>query len=217
MTGAGTTGATGPKGATGPTGMTGAGTTGATGATGPSGATGPTGVGLTYSYTWFDAGSGIYPTASNGASVATWETPTNQVNSEFLDFAPSVDSYAQIRYPMPALWDGGTVRVKIYWTSLSNVGDVKWGIQGQLQGDNVAIDSAWGTAVTTTDTALGTGVHQITTTLTGITFAGTTSAAQMAYLRIYRNGSSGSDTMSTSVARLLGVQLQYGTTTISPW
>ena len=222
--GAGSTGATGPSGPSGPSGPTGAGTTGATGPSGPSGATGPSGPtgatgpsgpsgpsGATPNGQLFLSSAGMWPSTSNGcAEAAKTEYGTNDVDLYQLAFDKDSDEFAQATIAMPSDWDGGTVTATFYWTTASGDGGssetVQWACQGRSYANDEAIDQAWGTAQSVSDTWIADLDLHVTSATSAITIGGTPAASELVQFRVYRDVSEddlGADT------QLLGVMIAY--------
>jgi hypothetical protein len=81
-----------------------------------------------------------------------------------------------------------------------------WGVQALCVGDDDAIDTAWGTAQTVTDTLTATGDMMVTAETGAITAAGSPAEADTLWVRVYRDADNGSDTFSAD-AILLSVEL----------
>ncbi len=208
-TGATVTGPTGPSG-TGPTGPTG--DTGATGATvtGPTGDTGPTGP--AYTGTLILTAAGGWPATTTGcAANALVEFATNHVDLYTLDFDTAADEYAEWMIAMPSDWDGSTVTATPYWTCTGggSAQTVCWAVQGRSLGNDDAIDQAWGTPQTSTDTWIADGDVHIGPATSAITLAGTPAAGELVAFRVYRDVSA--DNLGVD-ARLLAVRIVFGIT-----
>lgn len=165
---------------------------------------------------WIDAGA-LVPRTSNGPATATVELSTNKQNFDCLDFDASAAEYAQFKLSLPEQWGAGTVKARIFWTAASGSGAVVWAVQGVACSDGDAMDASWGTAVTVTDTLLSANDCHIATTGT-ITIGGSPAVADLVYFQVYRDATSGSDTLAVD-ARLLGIKLQYveSSTEASAW
>lgn len=156
---------------------------------------------------WIDAGA-MVPRTTNGAATATVELSTNKENFDCLDFDASAIEYAQFKLSLPDQWGLGTVKAKFYWTAASGSGDVIWALQAQAFSDDNAMDAAFGTAQTVTDTLLTANDCHVTSATAAITIGGTPATGDLVYFQVYRNATSGSDTLAVD-ARLLGIKLQY--------
>lgn len=157
----------------------------------------------------FLSAAGMWPSTTSGCATNTKnEYGTNDVDMYSLDFDASTDEYAQATVWMPDDWNAGTVTAKFMWTAASSSGDVVWGLQGISYANDDAIDSAWGTAQTATDTLTATGDICITSATSAITLAGTPAAGEPVQLRVYRDADAGGDTLAAD-AMLLGVKIYY--------
>jgi hypothetical protein len=150
-----------------------------------------------------------WPSTTNGcAAAAQNEYGTNDVDMYSLDFDPDSDEYAQWTVWMPDDWDADTITFKVAWTAASDSGDVIWGLQGRSYADDDAIDAAWGTAQTVTDTLTAVDDVCVTTESAAVTLAGTPAAGELTQFRLYRDADAGGDTLGAD-AQLLGVKIYY--------
>lgn len=136
------------------------------------------------------------------------EFVTNDVDMQLIDFDASTDEYVQWTGVLPDNYDGGTITATFYWTAASGSGDVIWGLQGRCFGDSDAIDQAWGTAQTVTDTLITADDVHITSATSAITLAGTPAGGELCQFRVYRDADAGGDTLAVD-ARLIAVKLEY--------
>ena len=152
----------------------------------------------------------IFPSTTGGsAALAQVEYGTNDVDLKTLDFDQSTDEFAQFTLWMPDTWDGSTITFKAAWTAASGSGDVIWGLQGRAYADDDAIDQAWGTAQTVTDTLLATDDLHYSPVSSALTLAGTPAAGQLVQFRVYRDADAAGDTHSAD-AKLLAIKVYYG-------
>lgn len=157
----------------------------------------------------FIKASDMYPGTTSGcAALAQTELATNDVDIQTLDFDQTTEEYAQFSYIMPDDWDAGTVTFKAIWTAAAGSGDVIWGLQGISFADDDALDAAWGTAQTSTDTLLATDDVHVSPESSAITLAGTPAAGELVIFRLYRDADDGSDTL-TGDAKLIGLKIYY--------
>jgi hypothetical protein len=99
---------------------------------------------------WVPAGAMIART-TNGAASVTTESTTNKVMTKSLDFDQTTQEFAQFVVAMPKSWDEGTVTFVPYWTAAAGSGGVVWSLAGLARSDDDAIDTAFGSAQTSTD------------------------------------------------------------------
>jgi hypothetical protein len=125
-----------------------------------------------------------------------------------MDFDKDTDEFCQWTVWMPNNWDGGTITAAFMWTAASGTGDVIWGLQGRSHGNDDAIDQAWGTAQTVTDSLITVGDVHITSATSAITLAGTPAAGELIQFRAYRDANAGGDTLGVD-ARLIGAKVYY--------
>lgn len=164
---------------------------------------------------WIPAGAMVART-TNGAAPGTIETTTNKNMIRTLDFDASTAEYAQFSINMPKSWNEGTVTAVFVWShaaTTTNFG-VAWELAGVAVSDDDAIDVAFGTAQTVTDTGGTTNDCYITSATSAITIAGTPAANDLVMFQVNRAPANGSDTMAID-ARLHGVRLMYTIDTLT--
>lgn len=162
---------------------------------------------------FFLSAAGMWPSTTNGCDDAQKvEYGTNDIDIYVLDFSTGVDEYAQVTTVMPDDYDGNTITAQFRWLAPGGSGDVVWGLQGIAYVDNDAIDVAWGTAQTVTDTLTAVGDECVSAETSAITLAGSPTAGCRVQFRVSRKGTDGSDTLG-AVARLIGVTIRYTRTT----
>ncbi len=146
------------------------------------------------------------PTTTNGcAAIATGETSTNKVCYDYLAFDDTTSEYAYATTALPKSYLSGTLEARFVWTAAAGTAaqTVIWGIAGRCYADDGALDAAYGTAATATDSYIAAGdVHE--TGWTAFTPADD-AADRFLALRVYRDVS---DT-KTSDAHLLAVVLRW--------
>lgn len=158
---------------------------------------------------WIPAAS-FEPSTTGGCStVQKIEfSPGNTVELLVLDFDGTASETAFMPIAFPKHWNAGTITMRWYYIVNAAVSTtVTWGARLVSVADNEAVNVAHGTAVSVTDTYLGTANKQAITALSAaITVSGTPADGEIVYLRIFRDPTV--DT-TTQDARLIGVQLQY--------
>ena len=150
----------------------------------------------------------IIPAITNGPSSNTSETSTNKVGYDTVDFDPSIEESATVLIRTPTGWTGTTFTASVTWTADSGSGGVVWGISGRFLANDDAIDSAFGTEVTSTDTLLAASDLHESPTTSAITAGGTAAASRILVLKIARKVSNGSDTLGAD-ARLIGLRIYW--------
>jgi len=174
-----------------------------------------------------EAGTGVYRTlyidagamvacSTNGAATGTY-TPTGSDNMtvDVYDFDSSTSEGVQFKVAMPDEWNGGTVKVKFFWTAASGSGGVVWALKGGAFSDDDAFGAGLGTAQQVADTLLATGDNHVTSATPAITIGGTPALGDIILFDIHRLPADGSDTLAAD-ARLLGVSIQYLESTTEP-
>lgn len=153
------------------------------------------------------------PSATGGcATLATVQSGANFPDIVSLDFDAGTVEYAQFALAMPKKWNEGTITFKVYWShaaTTTNFG-VAWSLQAVADSDDDAIGSAFGTAITVTDTGGTTDDLYVTSESSAVTIAGTPAAEDMVFFRVARETGNGSDTMAID-ARLMGIVLYITT------
>lgn len=158
---------------------------------------------------WFPIGAFTAAT-TNGAASASAETTTNKNVLNTLDFDAATIESAQAVIGLPDSYDGGVIRARVYWThpaTSTNFG-VVWSLSAAARGDNEGLDTAFGTAVTVSDTGGTTNNLYITAETANITIGGTPAPRDLIHLKLERLATDGSDTMAVD-AKALGVMLYF--------
>lgn len=150
----------------------------------------------------------MYARTTTGAATGSIESSTNKVVSKSLDFDSASTEYAQFTVAMPKSWDESTVTAQFVWShpsTTTNFG-VAWYIQGLALSDSNALDTAFGTAVGTTDTGGTTDAIYMTLESGAVTIGNTAAEGDFVYFQIYRKHDDAGDTMAVD-ARLHGIRL----------
>ncbi len=157
--------------------------------------------------------SAVLSATTSGADCTQQiETATNKVNYKVCDFDAATKEYVTFSFPAPKSWDEGTLTFQPVWqTAGTNTGNVIWGVQCMAASDGDTLDTAYGTAQTSTDAGSGTAnVERIGTESSAITCSGTPAEGDIIYVRIYRDAAAGGDTL-TGDARLHSIKLYLTT------
>lgn len=160
---------------------------------------------------WVPAGAMTARTTS-GCAPGTSETTTNKIMLKTLDCDAGSDEFAQFHIAMPKSWNEGTVTATFYWTHGSTDTNfaVVWGIQCVSISDDDALDAAFGTAQTVTDTGGTTNDVYVTSATDAVTCGGTPAEGDITYFQVYRDANNGSDTLAVD-AKLIGIKVIYTT------
>ena len=143
---------------------------------------------------------------TNGAASGTTESATNKVMNKTLDFDTTTQEYAQFTIAFPKGWNEGTVTFVPYWTAASGSGTVVWTLAGVSLSNDDAIDTAFGTAQSSSDTLItAVDIHEGPES-SAITIAGTPAAGDITYFQVSRDV--GTDTLGVD-AKLIGIKLIY--------
>jgi hypothetical protein len=160
---------------------------------------------------WVPAAA-IYSRTTTGASIGTIETTTNKIILRTLDFDTATQEFAQFAIQMPKSWNESTLICQFIWShpaTTTNFG-VAWEIQAVAFADDDAADTAFGTAVTVTDTGGTTNDIYISAESSAMTVAGTPAAQEYVVFQVRRAPANASDTLAVD-ARLHGVKIHYTT------
>jgi len=158
---------------------------------------------------WIPAGA-MTTRTTNGAASGSSESTTNRVMKKTLDFDTSTQEFAQFMVRFPKSWNEGTVTFAPIWTAASGSGGVVWALQGIALSDDDALDTAYGTEQTSTDTLITALDVHVGPTSSAITIGGTPAVGDWVSFQIKRNVSDGSDTLGVD-ALLMGVVIFFTT------
>lgn len=144
-----------------------------------------------------------------GAAAGTTETATNKVMISSLDFDTTTQEHAQFSFPAPKQIDeSATITFIAHWTAASGSGTVAWGVQLLGRSDDDALDTAFGTGVTVSDTLITALDLHRTSESGAITVGGTFAEGDMLIGQVYRDVAN--DTLGVD-AKLIAIEL-YVTT-----
>lgn len=153
--------------------------------------------------------SAMTAATTNGAASGTIETATNKIIIPVFDFDTTTQEFVAVAIPSPHFWDASTVTVQFIWTAASGSGAVVWAAQGIAFSDDDAMDTAYGTEQTVTDTLITAVDDHHTAFTSAITIAGTPVAGDLVCLRFKRVPGDAGDTLGVD-ARLIGVKVRFG-------
>lgn len=161
-------------------------------------------------HTIYQPARGMISRTTNGAADGTVELATNDVMLVTKDFDAATDEGVQFDAWMPKGWNEGTVTAFISWTAASGSGDVIWGIEALARSNDDALDTAFGTAVTVTDTLITANDEHHTSETGAITIGGTPAENDRVIFQVYRDANAAGDTLAVDV-KLIGVKIIYTT------
>jgi len=144
-------------------------------------------------------------TTSGSASLAKSETVTNYINYQTLDFDQTTQEYCQFQWMAVRNYNNGTIKFTPYWTAASGSGTVVWQMRGVALSNDDALDTAMGTAQSSTDTLITAYDLHVGPQSSAITIAGTPADSDMHWWQIDRD--TGTDTL-TADAKLLGIVVE---------
>lgn len=152
----------------------------------------------------------LFFTATNVSGAPNQQSSfSNGANYPYVQYVQSGLSYAEVSIPMPRRWNQGTFTLRMEWYTTATSGNVVWNADAAIINSGDSLNPSFGTAVTVTSSAAGSGNTKIVATTGAITPSGTPSANSRLNIRIYRNGGSGSDNMAATAFLLNPVLLQW--------
>jgi len=155
------------------------------------------------------------PSTTNGAAPLVWdESGTNDVMTGYLAFDAAAVEYAQFSFKAPQGLDEGTMTATFEWYEAAGASThvCVWQIEMLALADADTIDTAWGTAVTVSDTGTS-GTFRISPETGAITPGNTWAAGDEIFVRVSRLATDGSDTLDVD-AKLMGVHINATYTTL---
>lgn len=161
-------------------------------------------VGIGKQTVWVPAGAMVART-TNGAASGTTESTTNDVMNKTLDFDTTTSEGAQFTVAFPKGWDEGTVTFVPYWTAASGSGTAIFALAGVALSNDDAIDTAFGTSQSSSDTLITALDIHVGPESSAITIAGTPAEGDIVYFQVTRDIS---DTLGVD-AKLIGIKLIY--------
>mgnify|MGYP001611192001 CR=1 FL=1 len=156
---------------------------------------------------WIPAGA-ITTRTTNGALSVTTEMTTNKNMVRSLDFDATTQEFAQFDVVMPKSGNDLTVTFQPVWTAASGTGGVVFGLAGVATRDDDAMDVAFGTAQTSTDTFIVANDAHIGPESSAITIAGVLTYPYRVNFQVNRTVADASDTLGVD-AKLLGIFIIY--------
>ena len=159
---------------------------------------------------WVPA-SAMTARTTNGAATGTTEMTTNKNMITSYDFDATTAEYVQFEIGMPKSWNTGNVSFQPVWSHAATVTNfgVVWECAAIATSNDDALDVAFGTAQTSTDTGGTTNDRYIGPESAGIS-VGTGATGDVVQFQLNRAPANGSDTMAID-ARLHGTWIFYTT------
>ena len=136
------------------------------------------------------------------------ETTTNKVNYDYMAFDTTTEENAFFQYSIPKGWDEGTITFRFKWTNTAGLTTetVVMGLKAVALSNDEALDTAWGTEVTVTDTWLAQDDLHISPESAALTIGGTPAEGDMVLFNLA--GKTGSDNL-TGDTRVLEVIVTF--------
>ena len=136
------------------------------------------------------------------------ETTTNKVNYDYIAFDTTTEENAFFQWRIPTGWNEGTITFTPYWTNAAGLTTETFvvGLKAVALSNDDALDTAFGTEVTVTDTWLAQNDVHIGPESAALTIGGTPAEGDLVFFNVARK--TASDNL-TGDARLLGIMLTY--------
>jgi hypothetical protein len=168
---------------------------------------------LDYGYLWLVSGK---TAATNGAAIGAYESTSDKVNFNLIDFDATAIEYASWQLLLPPDYDGGTVLYQVYYThaaSASTDNKCVWGLSGTAFADGETVDLGFSAVVQSTGTPADNTAYLLHVSAESgeVTIAGTPAASELAIFRLSRVATDINDTLSVD-ARFIGLKIKYGRT-----
>lgn len=158
--------------------------------------------------TFYVGAKEMNPSATNGAVLSTFETATQKRNFDVLEYNTTTKRTAEFIRTMPSNWDLGPITAKIHWTASSGSGIMRWAFQGTSLPEAGSLDAAIGTPTGVYDTLTTALYMHVTDSTPDTTIGGTKAAGTPVSFRI---GSASSGITLSADAKLIGVEITFGT------
>lgn len=138
------------------------------------------------------------------------ELPVNLVNYDYLAFDQTTSENAFFQYSVPKGWDEGTLTFRVKWTATGGTvaQGVVFGLKALARSDDDALDAAWGTEITVTDSLLAISDLHISPESAALTVGGTPIEGDTVFFNIARKTADVSDTLAAD-ARLIEIIVTY--------
>jgi hypothetical protein len=154
------------------------------------------------------AGAGMFeiPDANGAEAITSLTLPTYLQKKRYGSFAKGVKNYYDISFALPENYNAGDLLIRFKWfTNTTSTGAVVLGAKASCSQIDGSLDVDFGAAAEVTDAASGTAYDHLETDSITVTPSNVHAGADLT-IRIYRDGTSGSDTMQ-EIAYLLYVDI----------
>lgn len=150
----------------------------------------------------------MVPAGTDGAEEASVEYHATDAGTlKKLRYDKDTQQYADFSMVMPEQWDGGTMKVRFYWSSATSGGGTVWVIKSRGVADGESF-TGWGTSVTSTDTSTGANTLNISPATGAMTPANVRTNIALIFFRIERKVADAADDHNDDT-RLIGVNIEY--------
>lgn len=141
-------------------------------------------------------GAALRPDLTDGCDYELDQTLTaGRALLSGVGFSGTADQFAQFKIALPKAWNAGTLTFRVrYGGTAAGSGDVMFSLAASASSDGEAIDQAFGTAITVTDTFLGTSKTHATALSAAMTIGNTPIKQDQIYFRFGRLATNGADT-----------------------
>jgi hypothetical protein len=148
--------------------------------------------------------------ATGGAATGTYESSTNKINLDTLDFDASSIELAGLHYPKPDSYLGGDIVIKTRILKAAGAGGgLTWGYGARCFTSLDALDAALSSVTTSSLAIASTAVDQmIELPDITVTPAGTPAGGKMIYIEGSRRATASGDTLASD-ARLIETVIEF--------
>ncbi len=154
----------------------------------------------------------LLPTLTDGCSTLMQAAQsTNQPDLFARHFDANIIQHAECSMTLPQNWDGGDLRVQLFWTHgvTSTSGKVVWSIKALSRSDGNTLANNYGSTISQSDGSSAEDRLYISPETAPIIPSGGAQAGDLVFFRISRNATHSSDTLDSD-AKLFGIRLLYG-------
>jgi hypothetical protein len=144
---------------------------------------------------------------TNGAAAGAVEQSSNKNMTVSKDFDTTTSEIVHFNVAFPKSWDLGTVTFRAFWTAASGSGTATFSLSGVACSDDDALDVAYGTVQSVTDTLITAYDMHVSAESSAITIAGTPAAEDVCFFKLIRDVA---DTLTVD-AKLIGIKLFFTT------